>query len=575
MTASQQTPRRRRGLYWTLGGVAGLIVLLYVGGWFLTGDRVPKGVSVAGVDIGGMTADEAAATLDDELGAQETAPIVVQYDGQQYEIDPIDVGLELDTEATVTEAGGGRSWNPIRMVEILFGSSGDVAPVSTVDQNALDAAIADIADQVDSEPVEPTVTFTAKGRQNATEPVVGAEVDQPASAAAVQATYLVTDEPTDLVVTELAPQVDAEAFQAALTEVADPAVSGPIRLKLPGQSVALPVKDFAPALTLEVEDGELVPVVDPEELEAPIARVSKRIGAAPKDATVVIRNDRPVVVPARPGVELDTGEVADAIGAVITETGDARVAEVGKSVAKADFTTKDAKKLGIEEVVSNFVTYYPPASYRDINQGRAAELINGTIVKPGETFSFNDTVGERTAENGFTQGFIISNGVFREDLGGGVSQVVTTTYNAAFFAGMDDVEHKPHSFYIDRYPMGREATVAWPTVDLKFRNSTPYGVLIQAWVVPSAGRSQGEMHVRMWSTKYWDITAGVSAKYAYTSPGTRYDASDECVENTGYGGFSVDVTRSFRRHGSDEVVKRETKKVTYTPADTVICRAAP
>ena len=123
-------------------------------------------------------------------------------------------------------------------------------------------------------------------------------------------------------------------------------------------------------------------------------------------------------------------------------------------------------------MVSDFVTYYPPATYRDINQGRAAELINGTILKPGETFSFNDTVGERTAENGFTNGFIISNGVFREDLGGGVSQVVTTTYNAAFFAGMDDVEHKPHSFYIDRYPMGREATVAWPTVDLQVQ-ATP------------------------------------------------------------------------------------------------------
>ena len=100
---------------------------LYVAGWFLTGDRVPKGVSVAGVDIGGLSADEAAAELDDESGrARESAPIVVQYDDQTYEIDPADVGLALDTEATVSEAGGGRSWNPVRMVDILLGDSGDV-----------------------------------------------------------------------------------------------------------------------------------------------------------------------------------------------------------------------------------------------------------------------------------------------------------------------------------------------------------------------------------------------------------------------------------------------------------------
>ena len=106
------------------------------------------------------------------------------------------------------------------------------------------------------------------------------------------------------------------------------------------------------------------------------------------------------------------------------------------------------------------------------------------MLKPGETFSLNDTVGERTGENGFTKGFIISDGIFKEDLGGGVSQMATTTFNATFFAGLEDVEHKPHSFYIDRYPVGREATVAWGAVDLRFKNDTPYGVLIHATVQP-------------------------------------------------------------------------------------------
>ena len=153
-------------------------------------------------------------------------------------------------------------------------------------------------------------------------------------------------------------------------------------------------------------------------------------------------------------------------------------------MARADFRTADARKLRIREQVSAFTTYFPHAAYRNTNIGRAAELVDGTILEPGETFSLNDTVGERTRANGFTKGFVIEDGVYKEDLGGGVSQMATTTFNAMFFAGLKDIEHKTHSFYIDRYPVGREATVAWGSVDLRFQNDTPYGVLITAAVTP-------------------------------------------------------------------------------------------
>jgi hypothetical protein len=201
--------------------------------------------------------------------------------------------------------------------------------------------------------------------------------------------------------------------------------------------------------------------------------------------------------------------------------------------------------------------------------------VNGTVLKPGETFSLNDTVGERTAENGFAKGYIISDGVYKEDFGGGVSQVATTLFNAAFFAGLEDVEHKPHSFYIDRYPIGREATVVWGALDLKFKNDTPHGVLIESWVNPSTPSSSGSMNVRFWSTKYWDITAGVSDRYNVTKEETRYLQGENCVPHEGYGGFDIDVFRYFRRAGSDELVRKETMHTTYTPSDTVVCGKEP
>ncbi len=252
-----------------------------------------------------------------------------------------------------------------------------------------------------------------------------------------------------------------------------------------------------------------------------------------------------------------------------------RELKVKATVADAAFTTKDARDLRIRRKVSTFTTYYPYAEYRNVNIGRAAELVNGTVLKPGETFSLNRTVGERTRENGFTEGFIISNGIFAEDLGGGVSQMATTTFNAMFFAGLKDIEHKPHSFYIDRYPVGREATVAWGSVDLRFKNDTPYGVLIQAQVTPATASTQGVVTVSMWSTKVWDITTDTSARYAYTSPKTRTLTTADCYPNTGYSGFQVDVTRFFRKVGQSALDHKEVMHTVYTPSDTVICKSPP
>jgi vancomycin resistance protein YoaR len=295
------------------------------------------------------------------------------------------------------------------------------------------------------------------------------------------------------------------------------------------------------------------------------------VALAPRDATVRIVGGRPKVVPAKRGVTFERKDVTDAFLDLVVEDGAGRTLRVESVVDKPDFTTQEARDLGIVEEVSEFTTFFPHSDYRNTNLGRAAQLVNGTVLKPGDVFSLNETVGERTAENGFTKGFIISDGVFKEDFGGGVSQVATTTFNAMFFAGLKDIEHKPHSFYIDRYPVGREATVAWPSVDLRFQNDTPHGVLIEAWIDPSSPSSSGAMHVRMWSTKIWRITAGQSERYNPTEPDTRRLSGPDCVPNEGYGGFDIDVYRNFYKVGSKRLDHRETFTTTYTPSDTVIC----
>jgi vancomycin resistance protein YoaR len=114
------------------------------------------------------------------------------------------------------------------------------------------------------------------------------------------------------------------------------------------------------------------------------------------------------------------------------------------------------------------------------NIKRAVQILDGQMLPSGGTFSLNAALGERTIARGFVPAPMISGGLFVDSVGGGISQVATTLYNAAFFAGLELVAHTPHSFYIDRYPMGREATISWGGPELIFRNDWNAPIRIKA-----------------------------------------------------------------------------------------------
>jgi vancomycin resistance protein YoaR len=127
--------------------------------------------------------------------------------------------------------------------------------------------------------------------------------------------------------------------------------------------------------------------------------------------------------------------------------------------------------------------------------------LNGTLVRPGERFSLNGRLGRRTPAKGYLPAPVINGGRLVKGYGGGVSQVSTTTFNAAFFAGVRIEQHTPHSFYISRYPEGREATVSWPDVDQVWTNDTGFGILIRAQI------SGNDLTVTFLGTKVWDVEA--------------------------------------------------------------------
>ncbi|MFF4582081.1 VanW family protein [Streptomyces sp. NPDC001373] len=222
---------------------------------------------------------------------------------------------------------------------------------------------------------------------------------------------------------------------------------------------------------------------------------------------------------------------------------------------------------GLQEV-SSFTVHFPAAPYRTANIGRAVELINGSVVPAGQTWSFNGTVGERTRENGFVDGIMINDGRYVKAPGGGVSSVATAMYNAAFFAGVDLVEHGAHSFYIERYPEGREATVAWGTLDLRWRNDSGHPLTVRAESTDTS------VTITLLGTKKYDeVRATQGPRTNVTAPGVRRASGPDCEAQTPLEGFDVAVDRVFVRQ--DREVGRQTFRTHYTPRDEVVCAVDP
>ena len=217
------------------------------------------------------------------------------------------------------------------------------------------------------------------------------------------------------------------------------------------------------------------------------------------------------MTPSQDGRGVDYDATLKDLLAVLTKTGDERKITAVYAAQPAKLTTEQLNGLGIIGVIGEFTTGgFAQDSGRNIK--RAAEVINGMIVKPGETFSLNGATEPRDAAHGYVEAGIISDGHASRGVGGGVSQVATTLYNAAYFAGMTDVTHKPHSFYISRYPPGREATVFEGAIDLKFSNDSPTGVIIQTAWTPTS------LTVRLYGTKRYDVTSATGPRTNPTEP---------------------------------------------------------
>ena len=165
-----------------------------------------------------------------------------------------------------------------------------------------------------------------------------------------------------------------------------------------------------------------------------------------------------------------------------------------------ELTAEKLAGLGIKERVSTFTTRFTGGWPRRAARTSSPSPGRSTARSccPGKTFSLNGHTGERGYAQGYRDAPVILDGKLVPGVGGGTSQFTTTLFNATYYAGLEDVEHKPHSYWFDRYPAVIESTIFWPNLDFKFRNNTEYGVLIDTSYTSSS------VTVSIWSTKIYD-----------------------------------------------------------------------
>ena len=573
-------PHRRRLNRGVLAGIigAGLLVLVWGGAAIAATQHVFAGSTVSGVDVGDMSPDEARQVVADQIGAELAQPVTLSANDSTDTLVPADSGVSVDAAASINRLID-PTINPVTLIKRLSGTSVDA--VTTVDSdaltNALNARLGTLA----------TGTADAVVTLEGTTPVVtpgtdGTGMDVDASVKALSAGWPLGQEEIAMVEGTARPAITDDDAEAFVDSVLTPLLSDSLTVTAADTSVektaatkqvVLSPEQIADLTTVSTDDGELSAVLDSQRLHDAIIDAMGGIETAPTNAGWTIDGSaesaasaKPQYVAPSPGEGIDM----DALTQQLVDAGTTGTASADRTVALTMITTQPEittpeKDWGITEVTGEFATPFNSEPGRDQNLIRGAEQMNGQIVMPGETFSVEQALGPVDYEHGFTDAGVISNGQHVDALGGGLSQIGTTMFNVGFEAGMDDIEHHPHSYYFDRYPAGREATLWTGQKDVKFANSTPYAALIQAWV------ADGEVHTRIWSTHYYDVSITSSERYNYRPVQTiTRPAGAGCQAYSGGNpGFDITVTRT--RTAPDKAMPDDVLTTTYDADNNIAC----
>ena len=557
---SDGEPAKRRRVWLWVAAAALVFGVVYVGAAFYFSNKIPASTTVAGVKVGGMSREAAQAKLESELSGRLSQPVKVSIGGKEQTIDPSSIGAKFDAKSTVDSLSG-FSLNPLRLWDSMTGGS-EVSPTVDVDQAKLRKTVDSLVDASVNTPTNASIEFDGV-TPKATKAKKGVDLNREEASKTI-AEKMLDGKTIPLPVNEKEPDIKDSEAQRALKDLAKPLVSGNLTVKVGSATVTVTPKQLVSVAKFVASDGELKLKLDSEKLSDVVRKGAPTLLKEGKDAKIeIVDHTTPKIITSEDGVGFDEGKLAESAAEAAT-TGDRKVEIATKSVP-AKFTTEDAEKMGVKEVVSSIETPLTNDAVRTTNLKVGTQKVANTLVKPDEEFSLLKALGPIDAAHGFVSSGVVANGFNSTALGGGLSQLSTNTFNLGYRAGFVDVEHKPHSKYFSRYPMGMESTLWEGKYDMRFKNNTPYGAVIDTWV------ADGKVYSKLWSTKYWDVETTTSKPYAQVAPTTKVNPARDC-EPSGAGGpgFTVTVSRKVSRDG--KVHENSSYKWTYSPTNRVVCK---
>jgi len=553
-------------------GVAGallLLVVLALGERIVENGHVLRGVEVGDVNASGMSEEEALAAVQQSAARLESTPITVRAGKTDLSVDPSALGLSVDAEASVRAAReAGRSRNPINQLSgaMLRRVRPDEVPlVLNIDPGRFDAVLDSWVAQTGKGLVDGGLQFEGT-KVVVIQPKSGIGIQRDeAKAQVLGALGRGESDAGSLTIGETTPAVDEQDVRRA-ARLARGVLASPVTVTVNATPLVLTPEQVAPTLSTEIVESRLVLKTDPLKLRAAFGPPLAALETAPVNADFAINGTAVTVVPAVTGKLVNLDEVGQQI-AKGNHTITAQVADVQPAR-----TTEWAQALNITELVSSYTTYYPSGEPRVKNIHRGADGINGMIVGPGDTFSLNAALGPRTIEKGYVSAPQIGADLsYEPSVGGGVSQLSTTLYNAVFFGCYKDVTHSVHALYISRYPMGREATLNYPGIDNQFQNDSKSGILIRAFY------SSGSVTVALFGNKEGRTCRAEGPKILETIPPTPQYIDDPSLPvgqqktiESGHTGYVVENFRIINTPGQPE--KRERYQERYAASNTKIAR---
>jgi vancomycin resistance protein YoaR len=450
--------------------------------------RLAGGVRIAGVDVGGKTSREARALLEQRAKALAAVPVTFRVGSRSWQLQPRHLGVRVDWAAAVDAVRRqGEGFGPLRgfkRIDMRFFGA-DVAPPTQVYDAALRLKLDQIEEAVNLQHREAAIVL-----RGLTPEIVpgrsGRMLDRRAAAATiVRALSSLKREPVGLPVRVDQPKVRVGDLTVAQAQVLT-ALSAPLKLTLETTRWNLRPSRIARLLKLPA-DGRRDLRIGGQGASAWFIALARRVDKSPVNADWAIGSSGIRVVPDSPGYLLDVPRSAERLlRAALVTAPELRSAKLIVESAEAERSTAEARAMNITGLVAGYKTFYGGEPNRIHNVQLVSRLVDKHVIAPGQTFSFNGATGARTADKGFKEAPVIINGELQTGLGGGVCQVSTTVFNAAYEAGLPILARTNHALYIDHYPQGRDATVNYPDIDLKFVNDTGNWLLLRTWVGSSS-----------------------------------------------------------------------------------------